>query len=438
MKLKSENGAGLQSTSWRRGAALSNSLRVYENGRAMKQIRLVDLAAQNSEIHDEVKRSFADIHAQTAYIGGPAVKQFEQEFAAFLGVRHVVGVNSGTDALRLVLLALGIGSGDEVITTPMTFIATVEAIVQAGARPVFVDIDPQTCNLSVAAVRDYLAAGRFKTVHGPKAIMPVHLYGMPAAMGPMCELARQFGLRVVEDACQAHGARVVVARRWLRAGTIGTAGCFSFYPGKNLGAWGEGGAVATDNDELAEQVALLRDHGRLSHYAHQAYGYNARLDALQAAVLSAKLKRLDEWNARRRTLAEDYRELLSGRPLPLWLPTEPPEVESVYHLFVVRSPRRDALRAALLGNEIECGIHYPVPLHLQPACRALGYRAGDFPESERLADAVLSLPMHPHLQQAELERVANVVTQVLIGDHSLFAGEHYNHRAAWLPPTHSQ
>ena len=400
----------------------------------MQQVKFVDLAAQNAEIHDEVERNFARIHAETAYIGGPAVKQFEEEFAAFLGVRHVIGVNSGTDALRLALLALGIGPGDEVITTPMTFIATVEAIVQVGARPVFVDVEPQTCNLSVAAARDYLQAGHFTTVNGPKAIMPVHLYGMPAAMGPMGALARQFGLHVVEDACQAHGARVVLDRRWRRAGTIGAAGCFSFYPGKNLGAWGEAGAVATNDDELAEQIALLRDHGRISHYAHQVYGYNARLDALQAAVLSAKLKRLEQWNARRREIADSYRELLPGAPLPLWLPTEPAEVESVYHLFVVRSPRRDALRSALLANEIECGIHYPVPLHLQPACRALGYRAGDFPESERVADAVLSLPMHPHLKEGELERVANVVMHVLIGDHGLFAGERYDHGAACLPP----
>jgi dTDP-4-amino-4,6-dideoxygalactose transaminase len=236
----------------------------------MQQIKFVDLAAQNAEIRDDVERSFAQIHSQTAYIGGPAVKQFEDEFAAYLGVRHVVGVNSGTDALRLVLLALGIGPGDEVITTPMTFIATVEAIVQAGARPVFVDVEPQTCNLSVAAARHYLDAGRFTTSNGPKAIVPVHLYGMPAAMGPMRELARDFGLHLVEDACQAHGARVAIDRRWLPAGTIGAAGCFSFYPGKNLGAWGEAGAVATNDSELAAHVALLRDHGRISHYAHQA------------------------------------------------------------------------------------------------------------------------------------------------------------------------
>jgi dTDP-4-amino-4,6-dideoxygalactose transaminase len=398
----------------------------------MQRIKFVDLAAQNAEIHDEVARSFAEIHAQTTYIGGPAVKQFEQEFAAFLGVRHVIGVNSGTDALRLVLLALAIGPGDEVITTPMTFIATVEAIVQVGARPVFVDIEPQTCNLNAAAARHYLEAGRFSTQNGPKAIIPVHLYGMPAAMGSIREMAHEFDLHIIEDACQAHGARVAMDRGWLRTGTIGTAGCFSFYPGKNLGAWGEAGAVATNDDELAEHVAMLRDHGRISHYSHQAYGYNARLDALQAAVLSAKLKRLENWNARRRELADAYREVLGRVPLPLWLPIEPADVESVYHLFVVRSPRRDALHSALLANEIECGIHYPVPLHVQPACRGLGYRAGDFPESERLADAVLSLPMHPHLKQAELQRIANVVIQALIGDSSRFPGEPYDPRPARL------
>jgi dTDP-4-amino-4,6-dideoxygalactose transaminase len=404
----------------------------------MQGIKFVDLAAQNAEIHDDVEGRLTEIHAHTSYIGGPAVKQFEDEFAAYLGVPHVVGVSSGTDALRLVLLALGIGPGDEVITTPMTFIATVEAIMQVGARPVFVDVEPQNCNLSVAALRDYLETGRFASRNGPKAIIPVHLYGTPAALGPMRELAHEFGVHIVEDACQAHGARVAIDRRWLRAGTIGAAGCFSFYPGKNLGAWGEAGAIATNDDALAEHVTMLRDHGRISHYSHQEYGYNARLDALQAAVLSAKLKRLEDWNARRRELADRYRGLLGSVPLPLWLPNEPDEVESVYHLFVVRSPRRDALRSALLAEQIECGIHYPVPLHVQPACRALGYRLGDFPESERVADSVLSLPMHPHLTEIEQQRIADVVTRALMGDHGMFAGGLYDHKAVCLPPPRSE
>jgi dTDP-4-amino-4,6-dideoxygalactose transaminase len=391
----------------------------------MQRVKFVDLAAQNAEIREDVERYLDEIHAETAYIGGMAVKQFEQEFAAFLGVRHVVGVSSGTDALRLTLLALGIGTGDEVITSPMTFIGTVEAIVQTGAQPVFVDVEPQTCNLNVAAVRHYLKAGCFRAKRGPKAIMPVHLYGMPAAMAPMRDLADEFGLHILEDACQAHGARVLIDGQWVRVGTIGKAGCFSFYPGKNLGAWGEAGAIATNDDRLAEQVSSLRDHGRISHYAHQTYGYNARLDAVQAAVLRAKLKHLDRWNARRRVLAGKYRELLGMASIPLWLPTEPEDVESVYHLFVVRTPQRDALRSALLANEIECGIHYPVPLHLQPACRELGYRAGDFPESERIADSVLSLPMHPHLKEGELERIASVTTNVLVEDRNPVAGETY-------------
>jgi dTDP-4-amino-4,6-dideoxygalactose transaminase len=404
----------------------------------MQQIKFVDLAAQNAEIRDDVEARLTEIHTHTSYVGGPAVKQFEEEFAAYLNARHVIGVSSGTDAIRLVLLALGVGPGDEVITTPMTFIATVEAIVQVGARPVFVDVEPQNCNLSVMALRHYLEAGHFASRNGPKAIIPVHLYGTPAALGPMCELAHEFGVHIVEDACQAHGARVAIDRRWLRAGTIGAAGCFSFYPGKNLGAWGEAGAVVTNDEALAEQVTMLRDHGRISHYSHQEYGYNARLDTLQAAVLSAKLKRLEDWNARRRELADRYRGLLGSVPLPLWLPTEPDEVESVYHLFVVRSPRRDALRSALLAEQIECGIHYPVPLHVQPASRALGYRPGDFPESERVADSVLSLPMHPHLTEIEQQRVADVVTRALIDDHGMFAGELYDHRAVCLPPPRSE
>jgi len=402
----------------------------------MQQVKFVDLAEQNAEIRDEVDQSFSRIHSQTAYIGGPAVKQFEEEFAAYLGVRHVVGVGSGTDALRLALLACGIGPGDEVITTPMTFIATVEAIVQVGADPVFVDIDNETCNLSVAALRAYLEAARFATSHGPRAVLPVHLYGTPAAMGQMRDVANQHGLKIVEDACQAHGARIALDHRWVPAGTIGAAGCFSFYPGKNLGAWGEAGAVATNDDELAGQIALLRDHGRISHYAHQACGYNARLDTLQAAVLSAKLKRLQKWNDRRREIAGWYCELLAGSGLVL--PAELDDRESCYHLFVVRSERRDAIRSALLANGIECGIHYPVPLHLQPACRALGYRVGDFPESERAADTVLSLPMHPHLTRNEVVRVAGVVLHALDANQGLFAGEHYDHGAACLPPPRSE
>jgi dTDP-4-amino-4,6-dideoxygalactose transaminase len=370
-------------------------------------IKFIDLAAQNREISARVEREFAAIHERAAYIGGPQVEAFETEFAAFLGVRRVIGVGSGTDALRLSLMALGINAGDEVITSPMTFIATAEAIVQAGARPVFVDIDPDTGNISVPALLRYLEEKSFRSANGPRAIVPVHLYGLPAQMIELRRIADAYGLKLVEDACQAHGARIASNRGWVRAGTIGEAGCFSFYPGKNLGAWGEAGAVATNNDELAEEVRHLRDHGRLSHYAHRSYGYNARLDALQAAVLRAKLEHLDQWNASRRRIAAHYRELLPRFGIELI--KEPEGVESCYHLFVIRSRRRDAIRAALLADQIECGIHYPLPLHLQPACKDLGYLKGDFPTAEAMAASVLSLPMHPQLTDVEVRRVSQTV-----------------------------
>jgi dTDP-4-amino-4,6-dideoxygalactose transaminase len=375
------------------------------------QIKFMDLAAQNREIMPQVERGFAEIHEQTSYVGGPQVTAFETEFAAFLGARHVIGVASGTDALRLALLAIGIGPGDEVITTPMTFIATAEAIVQTGARPAFVDVDPSTGNLNVREIALYLERGRFSAPNGPRAILPVHLYGLPAPMIELRNLAEACNLKIIEDACQAHGARVNYQGQSLYAGTIGAAGCFSFYPGKNLGAWGEGGAVATDDEELAARVRTLRDHGRLSHYAHSGYGYNARLDTIQAAVLRPKLERLADWNAQRRRLAALYRETLPCDGLTLL--AEPEGSESCYHLFVVCSDRRDAIRTELLQNQIECGIHYPLPLHLQPACHELGYVAGDFPHAERMADTVLSLPMHPFLTEREVKRVSCAVRRAL-------------------------
>jgi dTDP-4-amino-4,6-dideoxygalactose transaminase len=261
--------------------------------------------------------------------------------------------------------------------------------------------------MSAAALERYLEAGSFRTPNGPRAIVPVHLYGLPAAMDPLLELARRYQLAVIEDACQAHGARVHADGGWKRAGVVGTAGCFSFYPGKNLGAWGEAGAVVTNDGEVAGRVRLLRDHGRLSHYLHQESGYNARMDTVQAAVLLAKLERLEDWNARRRSIARAYRELLSG--CGVRAPVEPEGTESCYHLFVIRSARRDRIFEALSHAAIGCGIHYPVPLHLQPACGALGYRKGDFPVSETLADTVVSLPMHPHLTERDIAEVAETV-----------------------------
>jgi dTDP-4-amino-4,6-dideoxygalactose transaminase len=401
------------------------------------QIKFADLVSQTAEIRERVERELVKIHLTASYVGGAQVKNFEDEFAAYLGVRHVISVANGTDALRLSLLAIGVGPGSEVLTTPMTFIATAAAIRQTGARPTLVDIDPETCNIDPNALRRYLVERRRRSPHGLRAIVPVHLYGLPAAMREIQQIAIEFGLRIVEDACQAHGASFHDGQRWRYAGTLGAAGCFSFYPGKNLGAWGDGGAVATDSDELAERVRLLRDHGRLSHYAHQDYGYNSRLDAIQAAVLRAKLERLADWNRRRREIAELYRELLDGANLVL--PAEPEGSASAYHLFAIRSRRRDAIRQALLGGNIECGIHYPVPLHLQPACRDLGYRPGDFPVSERVADTELSLPMHPHLTDAEVRRVAETVIAAIRKPPTMFAGGHRRNPAvSALPPEHGE
>lgn len=391
-------------------------------------IKFLDLARQNSEITSDVERKFAQIHQNTSYVDGPQVAEFESEFAAYLGVRRVIGVGSGTDALRLALIAVGIGSDDEVITVPSTFIATAAAIIQTGATPSFVDIDPITGTMDPCALAAYLEAGRFKSKNGPRAIVPVHLYGLPAAMNQLGKIAKQFHLTVIEDACQAHGARVLSGDCWKMAGAIGEAGCFSFYPGKNLGAWGEAGAVATNDDGIAERVLRLRNHGRMSHFAHQDCGYNARLDTIQAAVLSAKLKRLDVWNARRREIAHSYRNLLSDSDT--LTPNHPDDIESSYHLFVIRSARRDAIRQTLLENQIECGIHYPVPLHLQPALRSLGYNAGDFPVSENWSDSILSLPMHPHMQDSEVAQVVKAIrscleprTNATLGGHSATSDE---------------
>jgi len=387
------------------------------------KIKFVDLFAQNEEIRQRVEHDLSDLHRKTAYVGGEYVESFEQEFAAFLGVKRAIGVGSGTDALRLTLLALGVGSGDEVITTPMTFIATTAAILQTGATPVFVDIDLETGLIDPRAVQRYLAAGNFRSPNGPKAILPVHLYGSPAAVDALGTLAREHHLHLVEDACQAHGARVLSGEQWRSAGSFGVGACFSFYPGKNLGAWGEAGAVVTEDADLADHVVALRDHGRISHYAHDRIGYNARLDALQAVVLRAKLARLPEWNARRRQIAGEYRELLRNSGVSFVV--EPEGAQSCYHLFVVRSEARDLIRQELLSREIECGIHYPVPVHLQPACTSLGYKPGDFPMSERFADTIVSLPMHPHLRSADLVSVTRAVHEALDNRNSaLLAGGH--------------
>ena len=365
----------------------------------MNKLPLVDLQAQYRSIKPDIDAALRAVVESAAFVGGPAVADFEAAFAAYCECPHVVSCGNGTDAIHIVLRALGVGAGDEVITVPNTFIATAEAISLTGAKPVFVDVRADTALIDVAQLE---AAITPRT----KAIMPVHLYGQPADMDGVLRAAR--GLPVIEDAAQAHGARY----RGRRVGTLGTAATFSFYPGKNLGAYGDGGAMAFSDGELAKRCAMLRDHGRLDKYLHQLAGTNSRLDTLQAAVLLVKLRRLDDWNAARRRAAAWYLERLAGIP-DLELPRVADGVEPVWHLFVVGHPRRDALRDALAKQGIATGIHYPVPLHQQPAYRDLGYAAGRFPICERLAATCLSLPLYPELGEADVERVASALRGAL-------------------------
>jgi dTDP-4-amino-4,6-dideoxygalactose transaminase len=387
-------------------------------------IPFVNLYAQHAELAGEIEAAMRDIVARSSFIGGAYVSQFEHDFAAFCGAAEAVAVASGTDALRLALMAVGVAAGDEVITVPNTFIATVEALTQIGAHAAFVDIDPATDNIDPNCVEAFLAHDCERRADGGlvnrqtgrpvTAILPVHLYGLPANMEALLSLARIYGLRVVEDACQAHGARIRVGQAWQRAGTLGHAAAFSFYPAKNLGAMGEGGAVTTADAAVAAKIRLLRDHGQSERYVHLTdQGWNARLDSLQCAVLSIKLRRLEAWNDHRRAAAGWYRQALAGSPLRL--PAEPPYAQHVYHLFVVAADDRAHLQRALAERGIGTGLHYPIPLHLQPAYRHLGYRPGAYPHAERSAASVLSLPMHPTLSQAEVGRVSAAVREILAG-----------------------
>jgi len=362
------------------------------------KIPLVDLRAQYASIKAEIDQAIQRVVESGRFILGEEVQAFEEEFAAFCNAQYAVGVASGTAALHLALLACGVGPGDEVITTPFTFIATAEAINYTGAKPVFVDIDPQTHNINP---RHLEAAITERT----RAIIPVHLYGYPADMAPIMEIAQRHDLWVIEDAAQAHGAEY----KGQRVGTIGHLSCFSFYPAKNLGAYGDAGAVVTNDATLAEKVRLLRDHGRQEKYVHLMRGFAYRLDALQAAILRVKLRHLEEWNRRRRERAYLYRELLSDIPLKMMPPEETAGTRSVYHMFVVRTSRREEVRAHLRSQGIETGVHYPLPLHLQPAYRDLGYHKGDLPASEEAAREVLSLPMYPELTREQMEQVARAL-----------------------------
>ena len=365
----------------------------------MRTVPFVNLRAQYDALKPRIDAAIASVLARSAYINGPDVEDFQNWFASFCGVRHAIGVSSGTRALELVLRGLNVGSGDEVVTSANTFIATAAAITATGARPVLVDVDEATGNLDPNRLDTVVTS---KT----KAIIPVHLYGRPAAMREILDVATRKNISVVEDAAQAHGAKY----RGARAGSLGTAGCFSFYPTKNLGAFGDAGMVTTNDDELAERINLLRDHGRISKYEHAVVGYTARLDNLQAAILRVQADMLDEWNAKRRQVAAWYAQSL---PASISSQADNPQDESVYHLFVVRVPKRDEFRAHLDASGVATAIHYPVPVHLQPAYRQLGYSEGDFPVTERLTREIVSLPMHPFLTQDDVRYVAGVAAEFL-------------------------
>jgi dTDP-4-amino-4,6-dideoxygalactose transaminase len=360
-------------------------------------IRFVDLERQYRSIKDEIDAALLRAVASTDYILGEELGRFEEEFAAYCDTRHCVGVGSGTAALQLAFEALGIGEGDEVIAPANTFIASVLPVLRLGATPVLVDCTEGAATLDVDSVAEALG-------ERTKAILAVHLYGQPADVDALLELCSGREIALVEDACQAHGARY----KGRRVGGLGRVAAFSFYPGKNLGAYGDGGAVTTDDDELAERIRLLRDLGQARKYVHVVQGWNERLDTIQAAVLRVKLAHLDRWNALRRQHADAYATALG--PAGLRLPETAPWAEHVWHLYVVRAARRDLLRAALTEQGIATGMHYPVPLPRQPALRQLGYEPEQFPVTERWAGELLSLPMFPELRPEEIEAVASVIS----------------------------
>jgi len=377
------------------------------------KVPFVNLGAQHTVIKDELELAFQRIYDKTAFMMGPSLAEFEESYAAFCGVSHAIGVANGTDSLTLALKALGVGPGDKVITAANTFIATVEAIVHAGATPVLVDVDSKTYNIDTAALKELLESDS-QLAEEAKAIIPVHLYGQPANMDGLMAIANEYELIVLEDACQAHGAEY----KGRVAGSMGRAGCFSFYPAKNLGAYGDGGMVITDDEHVATTLRMLRDHGSRQKYYHDMIGYNSRLDALQAAVLSTKLLYLDEWNARRRENAALYDDLLSR--VDGVVPPGPGVLEGVtpvYHLYVVYLERRvrDELAAFLKEQGVGVGIHYPIPVHLTEAFKSLGYAENSFPVTEDRAGRILSLPMFPELSQDQIEYVVEQVAIFLAG-----------------------
>jgi len=389
------------------------------------QIPFLDLVTPHVELQSELTDVFHRVLQTAGFVGGAMVDEFEKSFAEFCGTRHAIAVNSGTDALRFALTASGVKNGDAVVTVPHTFIATTEAISQAGAQPEFVDIDSRTYNMDPEKLRKYLelkctqdGSGNLVSQRSGRpvtAIVPVHLYGQMADMDAIQELADRFNLKVIEDACQAHGAEYFSRRhnRWFKAGSMGSAAAFSFYPGKNLGACGEGGAITTNQDGIAQKSKMLRDHGQAKKYYHDIEGYNGRLDSLQCGILSVKLRQLAEWNKKRREAASRYRELFQESGAELVLPFEPSNSKAVYHLYVVQVADREQLQAELGQQNIGTGIHYPIPLHLQKAYANLGYSNGAFPVTESAAKRILSLPMFPNLSSAAQSRVVDAVNRAV-------------------------
>jgi dTDP-4-amino-4,6-dideoxygalactose transaminase len=376
----------------------------------------LDLVTPHAELETELMEVVRTALRSAAFIGGRPLQDFEEHFASYIGSAECVGVASGTDALRFALMAGGVKPGDTVLTVANTFIATVEAITQAGAFPEFMEVDEQTHNMSPVKLRDYLEACALDAASGLRlgrrtgapitAVLPVHLFGQMADMDAIAEIAQEFHLLLFEDACQAHGAEYFSHRekRWRKAGSIGRAAAFSFYPGKNLGACGEAGAATTSDAALARQIRMLRDHGQASKYYHDVIGYNGRMDSIQAGFLEVKLKHLPRWTELRRAAAARYNALLQSVP-GVVTPFEPSGSKGVYHLYVVRVSRRDQVLAQIAEAGIGTGIHYPVPVHLQNAYADLGYQKGDLPVTERLASEILSLPMFPHLTAEDQQRV---------------------------------
>jgi dTDP-4-amino-4,6-dideoxygalactose transaminase len=366
--------------------------------RMIEPVPYLDLPAQMRPLRKEIDAAIARTLDNCSFCLGPDVVQFEKDFARFCGAEHCIAFNSGTSALHIALRLLDIKPGDEVISTPCTFVATSWAISYVGATPVYVDIDDATFNINPALVE---AAITPRT----KAILPVHLYGHPVDLDPLLAIARKHNLPLVEDTAQAHAAKY----RGKIVGTFGAMSCFSFYPGKNLGAYGEGGALVTNNVDFAKRARSLREHGSTQRYYHDEVGYNYRMEGIQGAVLGVKLKHLDEWTRERRRVARRYHELLAGTPLQL--PKEAPWAESAYHLYVVRHPQRDALKKHLEDNKVGCALHYPLPLHLQKCYASLGYKEGSFPVAEKAARECLSLPIYPEMTDSQIQRVASVIKE---------------------------